>query len=250
MISPTTFRGDHPPHLTPQRPPPSPTQRRPRRHPTSLPEEFLDDLVQLRRRVSQNFNFTMQQQPQQQQQEQVRTSPKPATTASLPQRSSPSYTEQLRQHERPNSPFHRSPSEQRNPLTTRTTTPRRSPTSFMGVPPTSHRVGQSSSQLSSQHLQLMPSHQVKHIPTFTGQEKTLSIDDWVRDASYLIDTTAIPVHLQFSTIVRYLGGSARKLILNLPLELQTPKDAFAELKAQFSDILSGGDPLAEFYEIT
>ncbi len=123
----------------------------------------------------------------------------------------------------------------------------------MGLPKTSHRVSQSPSnhqrsQLATTHLQLMPSHQVKNIPTFTGQEKTVSIDDWVRDARYLIDTTAIPAHLQFSTIVRYLGGSARKLILNLPKELQTPKDAFAELKAQFGDMMSEGDPLAEFYE--
>jgi hypothetical protein len=58
----------------------------------------------------------------------------------------------------------------------------------------------------------------------------------------------MPIDIQFSTIVRYLGGAARKLVLNLPPEQQTPRQAFAELKAQFGDVLLTGDPLANFYE--
>ncbi len=65
---------------------------------------------------------------------------------------------------------------------------------------------------------------------------------------YLIETTSMPTELQFSTIVRYLGGAARKLVLNLHPTNQTPSHAFAELKAQFGDIFLTGDPLASFYE--
>ena len=61
------------------------------------------------------------------------------------------------------------------------------------------------------------------------------------DVKYLIE-------MQYSTIVRYLGGAARKLALDLPPEQQTPSQAFAELKAQFGEILLAGDPLANFYE--
>ena len=48
--------------------------------------------------------------------------------------------------------------------------------------------------------------------------------------------------MQFSTIVRYLGGAARKLVLNLPPEQQTPGHAFAELRAQFGNVSLLGDP--------
>ncbi len=98
-------------------------------------------------------------------------------------------------------------------------------------------------------VHLMPSHQVKRVPIYTGCEgSTIEIEDWVRDTRYLIETTAIPTEMQFSTIVRYLGGAARKLVLNLPPDQQTINFAFAELKAQFGDSLMSGDPLAEFYE--
>ena len=101
----------------------------------------------------------------------------------------------------------------------------------------------------SQH-RLLPSHQVKSVPVFTGRDQasSIAIDDWVRDLKYLIDTTSMPVDMQFSTIVRYLGGTARKLVLNLPPKQQTPSHAFTELKAQFGDTVLAGDPLANFYE--
>ena len=51
--------------------------------------------------------------------------------------------------------------------------------------------------------------------------------------------------MQFATIVRYLGGSARKLGLNLPSRQQTPQHAFAELRAQFGELMMIGDLLAE-----
>ena len=57
--------------------------------------------------------------------------------------------------------------------------------------------------------------------------------DSVRDTKYLIDNTAMPPDMQFSTIVINLGGAARKIVLNLLPSEQTPHHAFAELKAQF-----------------
>ena len=249
------FRSDHPPTLTPQRPIQSslPPQRT-RRHPTSLPEEFLSDLVELRKRVSQNFTDTFRQQPQLQ--------PHQNAVRSTPQRHSSSFMELPSTPKPPlvqtHYPSHVNDSPS-NPVNSSGAMPRRYSSSFTNLPRTRHnppspsshqprRLSSSTSNQQSQHLQLMPSHQVKNIPTFTGSEKNTSVDDWVRDAKYLLDTTAIPKELQFSTVVRYLGGAARKLILNLPKELQNPTDAFAELKAQFGDLLSGGDPLAEFYE--
>ena len=92
-------------------------------------------------------------------------------------------------------------------------------------------------------------HQVKTLPMFTGREgSAVCIDDWIRDTKYLISSTSMPAYMQFPTIVRYLGGAARKLVLNLPPEQQTPSDAFSELHAQYGEISLFGDPLADFYE--
>ncbi len=92
-------------------------------------------------------------------------------------------------------------------------------------------------------------HQVKTVPVFTGREgSAVCIDDWIRDTKYLINSTSMPAYMQFSTIVRYLGGAARKLVLNLPPKQQTTNDAFSELRAQYGEVSLFGDPLADFYE--
>ena len=67
---------------------------------------------------------------------------------------------------------------------------------------------------------------------------------------YLLDAIELPPYLRFSTVVRHLGGEARKLVLNLPPQDQTPERAFDELKAEYSDAHSSFDPLADFYERT
>ena len=95
----------------------------------------------------------------------------------------------------------------------------------------------------------MPFHQVKNVPIYTGHKgSNICIDDWIRDTKYLIDSTSMATHMQFGPIVRYLGGAARKLVLNLSPEQQTPNHAFAELRPQFGDMSMLGDPLADFYE--
>ena len=64
----------------------------------------------------------------------------------------------------------------------------------------------------------MPSHQVKSVPIYTGHEgSNICIDDWIRDTKYLIGSTSMATHMQFGTIVRYLSGAVRKLVLNLPV---------------------------------
>ena len=60
--------------------------------------------------------------------------------------------------------------------------------------------------------------------------------------------SSMPMHLRFSTVVRHLSGQARKLVLNLHPNDQTPEKAFEELKAEYGDTHSSIDPLAGFYE--
>ena len=65
---------------------------------------------------------------------------------------------------------------------------------------------------------------------------------------YLLEAIELPLHLRFSTVVRHLSGEARKLVLNLPPHDQTPEKAFVELRAEYGDMQSSLDPLADFYE--
>ena len=125
-----------------------------------------------------------------------------------------------------------------------------SSTDYPVLTPQNHHLPDRNSTTLSSHHRLLPSHQVKSVPMFTGRDQgaTIAIEDWVRDVNYLIETTSMPEEIQFSTIVRYLGGAARKLVLNLHPTHQTPSHAFAELKAQFGDVFLTGDPLASFYE--
>ena len=58
--------------------------------------------------------------------------------------------------------------------------------------------------------------------------------------------TRTPAQLEFPTIVRNLSGEARRLVLNLPPEEQTPRGAFQELRQEYGDA-SGADPFAAFY---
>lgn len=95
----------------------------------------------------------------------------------------------------------------------------------------------------------MQTHQVKNVQVFTGNaDSKILVEDWVRDMQYLLEAIDLPTHLRFSTVVRHLGGEARKLILNLPPHDQTPEKAFEELRAEYSEAQGSLDPLADFYE--
>ncbi|KAL7841973.1 hypothetical protein SRHO_G00236620 [Serrasalmus rhombeus] len=65
---------------------------------------------------------------------------------------------------------------------------------------------------------------------------------------YLLNAGSLTPDLAFATVVRHLSGEARKLVLNLPIKEQTPSRAFDELRAEYGDIQSPLDPLADFYE--
>lgn len=95
----------------------------------------------------------------------------------------------------------------------------------------------------------LQTHQVKNVQVFTGNaDSRVLVEDWIRDMHYLLDAIELPPHLRFSTVVRHLGGEARKLILNLPPHDQTPEKAFEELRAEYGDMQGSLDPLDDFYE--
>lgn len=95
----------------------------------------------------------------------------------------------------------------------------------------------------------LQTHQVRNVQVFTGNvDSKMLIEDWVRDMQYLLEAIELPHHLRFSTVVRHLSGEARKLILNLPPNNQTPEKAFEELRAEYGDTQGSLDPLADFYE--
>lgn len=92
-------------------------------------------------------------------------------------------------------------------------------------------------------------HQVRNVPVFSGgPECRILIEDWVRDMQYLLDAGGMPANLGFATIVRHLSGEARRLVLNLPPNEQTISRAFEELRAEYSEMQTSHDPLADFYE--
>ena len=89
--------------------------------------------------------------------------------------------------------------------------------------------------------------QVRGVPVFNGRESKISIEDWVRDIDYMFIASRTPTSLQYSTIVRNLGGEARRLVLNLSPEEQTAAHSFQELRAEYGDTPTE-DPFAAFYE--
>ncbi|XP_075760798.1 zinc finger protein 697 isoform X2 [Pelodiscus sinensis] len=92
-------------------------------------------------------------------------------------------------------------------------------------------------------------HQICGVPVFSGgTDCRVDIEDWIKDIEYLLAATGIPEPLKFPTLVRYLSGGARKLVLNLPPQEQFPARAVEELRAEYSDCHLSLDPLADFYE--
>lgn len=92
-------------------------------------------------------------------------------------------------------------------------------------------------------------HQVRNVQVFSGgPECKILIEDWIRDMQYLLEAGGMPPNLCFATLVRHLNGEARRLVLNLPPSEQTTRRAFDELRAEYSDMQTSLDPLADFYE--
>lgn len=92
-------------------------------------------------------------------------------------------------------------------------------------------------------------HQVRNVQIFSGgPDCRILIEDWIRDIQYLLDVGGMPANLGFATVVRHLSGEARRLVLNLPPGEQTTDRALGELRAEYSDMQTSLDPLADFYE--
>ncbi|RXN06056.1 transient receptor potential cation channel subfamily V member 5-like protein [Labeo rohita] len=92
-------------------------------------------------------------------------------------------------------------------------------------------------------------HQVRNVQIFSGgPDCRILIEDWIRDIQYLLDAGGMPANLGFATVVRHLSGEARRLVLNLPPNEQTTGRALEELRAEYSDMQTSLDPLADFYE--
>ena len=90
-----------------------------------------------------------------------------------------------------------------------------------------------------------PTHQLKGVALFSGTGGIL-IEDWIRDMRYTLEASDMPEHLRFNSVVRNLGGAARKIALNIPENLRCVETIFAELQEQFGTYI-GGDPMAAFY---
>ena len=94
-------------------------------------------------------------------------------------------------------------------------------------------------------------HQVKGVQTFTGRERSIRIEDWIRDMRYVLESKGpADDRVQFHDIVRHTSGRARDVILNL--ESRTPagvsaEDAFTELLEEFGEDSTAASPMTRFY---
>ena len=99
---------------------------------------------------------------------------------------------------------------------------------------------------------MVTTHQVKGVQTFTGKDKhSLRLEDWIRDVRFLLQSKGtLPGTLQFQEVVRYTGGRARDVLLNL--DSRTPigvdaEAAFIELLEEFGEDKTALSPVAKFY---
>ena len=96
---------------------------------------------------------------------------------------------------------------------------------------------------------LLVAQQLKGVNVFAGKGG-MSVDDWVRDMRYLLDSRGnISPRASFNEVVRHTGGRARDLILNLEVqggELSAGR-AFRELRDEYGDGDVTLSPMASFY---
>ena len=69
---------------------------------------------------------------------------------------------------------------------------------------------------------------------FTGREKSMRIEDWIRDMRYLLEAKgSTSERVQFHEVVRNTSGRARDVVLNL--ESRNPSGVTAEVA--FTELL-------------
>ena len=97
----------------------------------------------------------------------------------------------------------------------------------------------------------LTTHQMKGVPTFTGREKSMRVDDWIRDMRYLLEAKgSTSERVQFHEVVRNTGGRARDVVLNLESRNpsgMTAEAAFTELLEEFGEDNPAFSPMTRFY---
>ena len=107
-------------------------------------------------------------------------------------------------------------------------------------------------QLTSPQPRMLTTHQAKGVATFTGKAKHgPRLEDWIRDIRFLLESKGTARGLlQFHEVVRYTGGRARDVLLNLESRAPEGLDAeaaFSELLEEYGEDRSALSPVAKFY---
>lgn len=94
-------------------------------------------------------------------------------------------------------------------------------------------------------------HQLKGVSTFSGRDKNIRVEDWVRDMTYLLGAKGLATDgVKFQEILRHTSGRARDVILNLEgrsLAGVTAEEAFQELLEEFGEDGFVTSPMTRFY---
>ncbi|XP_078098030.1 kinesin-like protein KIF13A isoform X4 [Mustelus asterias] len=99
------------------------------------------------------------------------------------------------------------------------------------------------------HHSTTASHQLVSVPQFTGSLDCMTdVGDWIKDMQRLLAVHEMPAALQFELVLHHLKGSAKMLVLNLPLKDQTPAIAFEKLRAEYGSPRLSPDPGIGFFQ--
>ena len=98
---------------------------------------------------------------------------------------------------------------------------------------------------------MVTTHQLKGVPTFSGRDKNIRVEDWVRDMTYMLGAKGLTTDgIKFQEVVRNTSGRARDVILNLESRSPTgvtAEDAFKELLQEFGEDDLVTSPMTRFY---
>ena len=98
---------------------------------------------------------------------------------------------------------------------------------------------------------MVTTHQLKGVPTFSGRDRNIRIEDWVRDMKYMFEAKGLTTdEIQFQEVVRNTSGRARDVVLNLEsgAAMQvTAEEVFKELSEEFAEDSLVTSPMTRFY---
>ena len=104
---------------------------------------------------------------------------------------------------------------------------------------------------STTNPRMVTTHQLKGVPSFSGRDKNIRVEDWIRDMKYILEAKGLTTDdMQFHEVVRNTSGRARDVVLNL--ESRRPKAvtaemAFRELLEEFGEDSLVTSPMTRFY---